>query len=120
MKTNDKQAEETASLISQLQFARETIDNDMSVLSVTVFLLVGTFPEPGGAPMSKIVDRLGLNRSTASRNVYTLCGGMVRRNQPKKGYGLVYTEASDTDRRALNVFLTPKGKSFLKGLLAVR
>lgn len=106
-------------IISKLQFARETIDHDMSVLALTMFLLISTFPEHEGAPMTKLVDRLGLNRSTASRNVYALCSGMVRRSQPKKGYGLVYTQASDTDRRALNVFLTPKGKAFLKGLMAV-
>ena len=68
--------------------------------------------------MSTIVDRLGLSRSTASRNVYSLCSGKVRRTQPKRGYGLVYTRPSDTDRRAFNVHLTRKGR-LLRDVLLV-
>lgn len=113
-------APNSSRLISQLQFARQTIDQDMTVLSLAMFLVVASFPEHEGAPMQKIVERLGISRSTCSRNVYSLCAGLVRKEQPKKGYGLVRTEPSEYDRRALNVFLTPKGQAVLKGLLAVR
>ena len=105
-------------LVNQVQHARVMIDSDMTLLSLGIFLEVAS--KGDNYPVSEIIKKFHLNASTCSRNMYYLSGGFVRANEPRKGVGLIRTETSSTDRRALVVSLTQKGQAVIKSLQNVK
>jgi DNA-binding MarR family transcriptional regulator len=107
-------------LVNQISHLRDVLDPDMTALAMAIFVEVAKHPVDEGVPMSRLVDKFGMSASTASRNIYLLSSGFVRPGEPRKGLGVIRTDTSPTDRRALQVFLTPKGAAIAKGLMQVK
>jgi len=106
--------------VSQIAYLRETVNPDMTGLAMAMFAYIASHPFSDGVPMSRVVDKFGLSASTASRNIYLLSSGLVRPKDDRKGFGLIRTDTAPTDRRTLQVYLTPKGQQIAKGLMQVR
>ena len=109
-----------ALLAEQIQFVRNSVDPDMTSLSLALFIEVAKAPVNEGVKMAKLIEKFDLNPSTCSRAVYALSSGFVRAGQPRKGYGLVVSDFSEYDRRSLTVTLTQKGQQLAKGLMLVK
>jgi DNA-binding MarR family transcriptional regulator len=106
--------------VSQISYMREAVHPDITGLAMGMFAYIASHPFNEGVPMSRVVDKFGLSASTASRNMYLLSSGLVRPGESRKGFGLIRTDTAPTDRRSLQVYLTPKGQQVAKGLMQVR
>jgi len=106
--------------VNQVAYLRDAVNPDMTGLAMAMFAYIASHPFNEGVPMSKVVDKFGLSASTASRNIYLLSSGLVRPTEGRKGFGLIRTDTAPTDRRALQVYLTPKGQQVAKGLMQVK
>jgi DNA-binding MarR family transcriptional regulator len=73
-----------------------------SGLRSTQFTLLATLAATGGESISALGERMGMDRTTLTRNL-----------EPLKRAGLVQTASSEGDRRAKLVRLTPAGEEAL-------
>jgi DNA-binding MarR family transcriptional regulator len=106
--------------VSQVAYLRDALNPDMTGLAMAIFAEVARHPFDEGVPMSRIVQKFGLSAATASRNVYLLSSGLVRPNESRRGMGVIRTDTSPVDRRALQVYLTPKGRELAKAFMQVK
>jgi DNA-binding MarR family transcriptional regulator len=87
------------------------LDPEMQAQTMMTLLLVAAKP---GIQMKEMQERLGIARSTMSRNVAILSSHGYRAGYP--GYALIEAREDPTDRKSKQVFLTAKGKRFLESI----
>ena len=97
-------------LIRFTAVARE-LDNLLPLQCLHVCLLVAGKP---GITHTELRKHAGLSPASVSRNVAKL-GSVNRKDAP--GYGLVAQVPNALDDRALNLFLTAKGRDMVRRLL---
>jgi DNA-binding MarR family transcriptional regulator len=99
-----------------INFIRKEIYMDFPLPQLEVFLLV---IENDGISQSDISKRLDMPQGTVSRNVAKLSSKVIKKDDgsyEKVGYGLLENRPDQIESRSYNVFLTDKGKQFVKDL----
>ena len=98
---------------------RESIDSDLPVQQLALFLLVAESGEEG-VTMPEAVSKLGMGQTSVSKNAKALSkyaettSGVVS----IKGHDLVAVAPDIHERRRLCMTLTPKGKAVLNTILS--
>ncbi len=90
-----------------LAFKEFTGDADVQTQAVQTFLMIATRSSPSVEDISKVI---GLNQSTASRNIKKLAVGP----RAQEGYGLVIIELDPYDGRRRILKLSTRGHELVK------
>ena len=88
-------------------FKEFTGDHDVQVQAIQTFLIVATSVNPSSEYITKSI---GLNQSTASRNVLKLAVGP----RAKEGYGLITVELDPYDHRRRVIKLSARGHELVR------
>ena len=99
-----------------VEFIRKEVNPEFPIQQLSVLLLVA---EEEGITQTEISQILSMPQATVSRNVAKLGNKVVQRDGKSKmiGYGLVENRQDVVhDPRRLAVYLTDKGKKFIKDL----
>ncbi|GGD03612.1 MarR family transcriptional regulator [Pyruvatibacter mobilis] len=99
-------------LINTIEAFR-VLEPDIQAQTIMTFLMAA---RKEGVGMREMQDHLGVARSTMSRNVGILSSTGYRKGVP--GFGLIEAREDPEDRKAKQVYLTPKGRRFLENLLS--
>ena len=102
-----------------INFIRKEIYMDFPLPQLEVLLLV---IENDGISQSDISKRLNMSQGAVSRNVAKLSSRVKQMDDgsyEKMGYGLLENRPDEIESRSYNVFLTDKGKQFVKDLKVV-
>lgn len=95
-------------LSSALQAFKDfTKDHDVQVQAIQTFLKVATSVNPS---IDDIARTIGLNQSTASRNVLKLAVGP----RAQEGYGLITVELDPYDHRRRLIKLSARGHELMR------
>lgn len=70
-----------------------------------------------GISLQELADRTDLSNASITRNIQALGEGQLKGLKP--GLSLVETTVDPKESRALCVILTPKGKTFMDGVLSI-
>lgn len=96
-------------LIDFLRFARDNIAPDVTVQRVLVLLSVARNPGLSQAELGKVLP--GISVTALSRNIADLSS---RTSQKQPGPGLVELRPDPASLRRKRVFLTDRGRRFMK------
>ena len=88
-------------------FKEFTKDHDVQVQAIQTFLIVATSVNPSSEYITKAI---GLNQSTASRNVLKLSTGP----RAQDGYGLITVELDPYDGRRRIIKLSARGHELMR------
>ncbi len=88
-------------------FKEFTKDHDVQVQAIQTFLKIATSVNPS---MEDITQAIGLNQSTASRNVLKLATGP----RAQEGYGLITVELDPYDHRRRLIKLSVRGHELMR------
>lgn len=92
-----------------LAFREFTGDSDVQLQAIQTFLLIANRSSPSVDDIAKVI---GLNQSTASRNIKKLAVGP----RAQEGYGLITVELDPYDNRRREIKLSPRGNELVKYL----
>ena len=99
-----------------INFIRREIYLDFPLPQLEVLLLV---IENEGISQTDISKKLNMSQASVSRNVAKLSSKVIKNEDGsyrKVGYGLLENRPDAIESRSYNVFLTDKGKQFVKDL----
>lgn len=96
-------------LIDFLRFARDNIAPDVTVQRVLVLLSIARYPGLSQSELGKVLP--GISVTALSRNIADLS---LRTSQKQPGPGLVELRPDPNSLRRKRVFLTDRGRRFVK------
>ena len=99
-----------------INYIRREIYPDFALSQLETLLLV---IQNEGITHSELSEKVNVPQATISRNVARLSSKVVKRSDgsyEKIGFGLLENRPDEVESRKYNVFLTEKGKEFVKEL----